>query len=96
MTGATLYGAPTMFCVPSPLLTRFDLMFVTREREEREEIANVAGHIIDNHDVEVRDHRGLDVDDSLRESVEGEVEADVLRVSLAAARQFRRCSPTRR
>jgi len=65
--------------VPSPLLTRFDLMFVTREREEREEIANIAGHIIDNHDVEVRDQRGLDVDDSLRDQVEGEIETDVLR-----------------
>jgi replicative DNA helicase Mcm len=75
--------------VPSPLLTRFDLMFVTREREEREEIASIAGHIIDNHDVEVRDQRGLDVDDSLRESVEGEIETDVLRAYLAAARQLR-------
>jgi replicative DNA helicase Mcm len=75
--------------VPSPLLTRFDLMFVTREREEREEIANIAGHIIDNHDVEVRDQRGLDVDDSLREQVEGEIETDVLRAYLAAARQLR-------
>ncbi|WP_338740394.1 ATP-binding protein [Haloplanus salilacus] len=74
--------------VPSPLLTRFDLMFVTREREEREEIANIAGHIIDNHDVEIRDQRGLDVDDSLRESVEPEVEEDVLRAYLAAARQL--------
>jgi len=74
--------------VPSPLLTRFDLMFVTREREEREEIANIAGHIIDVHDVEVRDQRGLDVDESLRESVDGEIEEDVLRAYLAAARQL--------
>ena len=75
--------------VPSPLLTRFDLIFVTRERTEREDIDNIAGHIIDTHDVETRDARGLDVDDELREEVEGEVDRDVLGAYLASAREQR-------
>ena len=72
--------------VPSPLLTRFDLIFVTRERTEREEIDSIAGHIVDVHDVETRDARGLEVDEALRDDVEGEIDTEVLRAYLASAR----------
>jgi replicative DNA helicase Mcm len=74
--------------IPSPLLTRFDLMFVTREREGREAIDDIAGHIIDVHDVEMRDRRGLGVDSDLRGEVSAEIESDVLRAYLAEAREL--------
>jgi len=72
----------------SPLLDRFDLMWVLRERTDREEIDDLAGHIIDGRDVATRQERGDEVPDELLEDVDGELPMDALRAYLQSCREL--------
>ncbi|MFC7248255.1 ATP-binding protein [Halomicroarcula sp. GCM10025324] len=72
----------------SPLLDRFDLLWVLEERTDREEIDELAGHILDGRDVATRQARGQAVPDDLLEDVDGEVSIDALRAYLQACRDL--------
>ena len=55
---------------------------------ECEEITNISGHVIDTHDVEVRDRQGLGVDADHLNEVQSKIEENFLRAYLAEARDF--------
>lgn len=74
--------------VISPLLDRFDLIFCPRERTERDEIDDIAGHILDSRDVASRRDQGEDVPDELVDDVDPEIETDALRAYLMECREI--------
>ncbi|WP_435143694.1 sigma 54-interacting transcriptional regulator [Halobaculum sp. P14] len=72
----------------SPLLTRFDLIFCPRERTEEAEIDAVGGHVLDSWDAAAKQASGVDVDDSLLEDVEADVDEATLRAYLSEAQEY--------
>ena len=71
--------------LPSPLLTRFDLVFTPREKTEREDIDEIAEGVTDSRDLAIREHNGDKIPGDLRERVEPPVSGDVLAAYIESA-----------
>ncbi|WP_435065941.1 ATP-binding protein [Halobaculum sp. EA56] len=71
--------------LPSPLLTRFDLIFTPREKTEREDIDEIAEGVTDSRDLAIREDNGGDVPDDLRENVAPPIDGDVLAAYVESA-----------
>lgn len=69
----------------SPMLSRFDLIFVVRAKEDRELVETISETMAKSRNLARRLDRGDDVDDDRREEVEAAVPTDVYSAYLQAA-----------
>lgn len=69
------------------LLSRFDLVFTVQDKPDPEEDANIVDHMARARDARKRAQRGEELSDEEHETIEGQVNEDLLRKWLALAKQ---------
>lgn len=72
----------------SPLLTRFTLIFVPREHDDREIIEDIAEGIVRSRDAETKLEQGIDVPDHVLEQIEPALSVDEMRAAVKYARSL--------
>jgi replicative DNA helicase Mcm len=70
----------------SPLLSRFDLVFVMTESQNPDHLETVASHMVDSRTTAGKLARGEELADAEREAIEPPIDRDVLTAYIAHAR----------